>query len=295
MSNKKPQDSAVAKFRALHESGCFVLPNPWDVGSAIYLERAGFKALASTSAGFAFSRGLSDEGLPLELVLAHLCELAVATSLPVNADFQNGYAYEPEGVARNVKRCVATGIAGLSIEDNTGHTEKPLYEKNLAIERMRAARKTIDDSGTGVILTGRCEAWLVDQADPFRFMLDRLVAYAEAGADCLYAPGVKSPDEISEIVKAVAPKPVNVLVAGFNRELTLAQLTDLGVRRVSVGSALACAAWGAVSRAVREIAENGSFEAFADAAPFAEINGIFSTPSGDRKPGPIGRASQRRV
>ena len=183
------QESAVGKFRRLHESGCFVLPNPWDIGSAIYLQQAGFKALASTSAGFAFSRGLADENLSLDLVLAHICEIAAATSLPVNADFQGGYAYEPEGVAQNVKRCLATGVAGLSIEDNTGRTDQPLYEKNLALDRLRAARKAIDDSGTGVILTGRCEAWLVGQSNPLRFVLDRLVAYAEAGADCLYAPG----------------------------------------------------------------------------------------------------------
>ncbi|MGZ5503438.1 MAG: isocitrate lyase/PEP mutase family protein [Chthoniobacterales bacterium] len=276
MTNQK---SAVAKFRTLHESGCFVLPNPWDIGSAIFLEQAGFNALASTSAGFAFSRGLPDEKLSLDLVLAHLRELAAATSLPVNADFQNGYADEPGDVATNVQRCLTSGVAGLSIEDNTGRSDTPLYEKNLAIERIRAARKAIDESGTQVVLTGRCEAWLVGQADPFRFVLDRLAAYAEAGADCLYAPGVKSPNEISEIVKAVAPRPVNVLVAGFNRELSLAQLRDLGVRRISVGSALSAVAWGAFTRAAREIAENGSFESFADAAPFAEINGIFANRS----------------
>ncbi len=277
MSNEtSSQKAAVAKFRALHDSGCFVLPNPWDVGSAIYLERAGFKALASTSAGFAFSRGLPDEGLSLDLVLAHLRELSAATSLPVNADFQNGYADEPDDVATNVRRCLTTGVAGVSIEDNTGRSDAPLYEKNLAIERMRAARKAIDDSGTGAILVGRCEAFLVGQSDPFHFALDRLVAYAEAGADCLYAPGVKSPNEISDIVKAAAPKSVNVLVAGFDRELSLAQLRDLGVRRISVGSALSAVAWGAFTRAVREIAEKGTFDCFAGAAPFAEINDIFA-------------------
>ncbi len=269
------------------------MPNPWDIGSAIYLEKTGFKALASTSAGFAFSRGFSDEDLTLDLVLAHLCELVAATSLPINADFQNGYAYEPEGVARNVKRCLATGVAGLSIEDNTGRAETPLYEKSFALERMQAARKAIDDSGSQVVLTGRCEAWLVGQEDPLRFALDRLVAYAEAGADCLYAPGVKSPNEISEIVKAVAPKPVNVLVSGFNRELTVTQLADLGVRRISIGSALSSVAWGAITRAVREIAEHGTFQSFGEAASFTEINQLFAKPKVTKDPGPMGRARQR--
>ncbi len=293
MPSGKTSSQSVARFRALHQAGCFVLPNPWDIGSALYLQKAGFKALASTSAGFAFSRGFSDEDLTLDLVLAHLCELVAATSLPINADFQNGYAFEPEGVARNVKRCLATGVAGLSIEDNTGRTEAPLYEKDIAIERMSAARKAIDDSGSQVVLTGRCEAWLVGQADPFRFALDRLVAYAAAGADCLYAPGVKSPNEISEIVKAVAPKPVNVLVSGFNRELTVAQLTDLGVSRISIGSALSSVAWGAITRSVREIAERGTFQSFAEAASFAEINQLFAKPKVAKDAGPMGRARQR--
>ena len=267
--------SAVARFRALHASGCFILPNPWDVGTAIYLHQIGFEALATTSAGFAFSRGMSDEGVPRDKMLAHIAEIVAATPLPVNADFQSGYADEPEAVAANVTLCLATGVAGLSVEDNTGRSDVPLYERDLAIERIRAARAAIDASGIAVVLTARCEAWLVGHPDSLGTALDRLVAYAEAGADCLYAPGVSTPNEIAEIVKAVAPKPVNVLVAGFNRELSLSQLADLGVRRVSVGSALACVACGAFLRAARRIATTGSFDAFAEAASFAEINDLF--------------------
>ncbi len=270
------QSSAVAKFRTLHESGCFVLPNPWDIGSAIYLQHLGFKALATTSAGFAFSRGKPDGGVPLNEMLAHIGEIAAATPLPVNADFLNGFANESEDVAANVKLCCATGVAGLSIEDNSGNSASPLYERELAIDRIRAARKAIDASGVPIVLTGRCEAWLVGQPDPFRVALDRLVAYADAGADCLYAPGVQEPNEIAEIVKAVAPRPVNVLVAGFNRNLSVSQLADLGVRRISVGSALSGVAWGGFIRAARDIAETGTFESFADAVPFAEINNIFA-------------------
>jgi 2-methylisocitrate lyase-like PEP mutase family enzyme len=274
--NEAAQSPVVAKFRAMHESGCFVLPNPWDIGTAVYLQQLGFKALATTSAGFAFSRGKPDGGVSLDEMLSHIGEIVAATPLPVNADFLNGFAEKPEDVAANVKRCIATGVAGLSIEDNSGNSAAPLYEKDLAVDRIRAARSAIDASGIPVVLTGRCEAWLVDQPDPFRVVLDRLFAYAEAGADCLYAPGVKKPNEIAEIVRAVAPKPVNVLVSGFNRELSLSQLSDLGVRRISVGSGLAAVAWGAFIRAARSIATNGKFDHFADAAPFAEINDLFS-------------------
>jgi 2-methylisocitrate lyase-like PEP mutase family enzyme len=270
------QSPAVRKFLALHESGCFVLPNPWDVGTAVYLRHLGFKALATTSAGFAFSRGKPDGGISLDEMLAHIGEVVAATPLPVNADFLNGFADEPEDISTNVKRCITTGVAGLSIEDNSGNSTAPLYEKNLAVDRIRAARNAVDASGIPVVLTGRCEAWLVGKPDPFRVALDRLVAYAEAGADCLYAPGVEKPDEIAQIVKAIAPKPVNVLVSGFNRELTLSQLADLGVRRISVGSGLAAVAWGAFIRAARSIATTGQFDdAFANAVPFAEINEVF--------------------
>src|SRR6266576_3290589 len=194
---KSAQLPAAAKFRALHESGCFVLPNPWDVGTAIYLEHFGFKALATTSAGFAFSRGKPDGGVSLDEMLGHIGEIAASTALPVNADFLNGFADEPEAVATNTKLCIAQGAAGLSIEDNTGNAATPLYEEKLAADRIRAARNAIDASGIPVVLTGRCEAWLVGSPDPLRVALDRLVSYAEAGADCLYAPGVRDPIEIA--------------------------------------------------------------------------------------------------
>jgi len=252
-----------------------VLPNPWDIGTAIYLERLGFKALATTSAGFAFSRGKPDGSVPRDEMLAHIREIVAATSLPVNADFMAGYADEPEEVAANVRLCIATGVAGLSIEDNTGRMDSPLYEKRFAVERIRAARAAIDASKTGVVLTGRCEAWLVHDPDPLHTVLERLAAYAEAGADCLYAPGVSNAAEIAQIVKAVAPKPVNVLVSGFNHQLSFSQLADLGVRRISVGSGLALAAWGAFLRAAQDIKTNGTFNLLANNASSADLNGLF--------------------
>jgi 2-methylisocitrate lyase-like PEP mutase family enzyme len=270
------QASTVAQFRALHESGCFVLPNPWDIGTAIYLQHLGFKALATTSAGFAFSRGLSDGKVPRDEMLAHIREIARATPLPVNADFLNGFAAEPEGVAANVKLCVAAGVAGLSIEDSTGDDDAPLYEEPLAIERVRAARRAIDDSQIPVVLTARCEAWLVGHPDALNIARARLIAYADAGADCLYAPGVREPDEIGELVKAVSPKPLNVLVSRPSEKLSVARLSSLGVRRISVGSALASVAWGAFIHAAREIAETGTFDSLSGAAPYAELNGIFA-------------------
>lgn len=270
--------STIDTFRALHRSGCFVLPNPWDVGSAVYLHRLGFKALATTSAGVAFTRGAPDtvSAVPRDAMLAHIREVVEATPLPVNADFLAGYADEPEDVAANVALCIATGAAGLSIEDGTGRSAMPLYPARLATDRIRAARAAIDASGLPVVLTGRCEAWLVGEKDPLRVALDRLPAYAEAGADCLYAPDVREPDEIRAIVEAVAPKPVNVLVSAPSKVLSVSRLADLGVRRISVGSALARVAWGAFLRAARELAETGSFDAFADAAPFSELNGVFA-------------------
>lgn len=273
------QSSATAKFRAMHESGCFVLPNPWDIGTAIYLEHLGFQALATTSAGFAFSRGKRDGGVPRDEMLAHIREIVEAISLPVNADFLAGYADEPQGVATNVGLCVATGVAGLSIEDNAGRMDTPLYEKELAVERIRAARSAIDSSGSSVVLTGRCEAWLVHDPDPFHTVLDRLVAYADAGADCLYAPGVSKPDEIAQIVKTVAPKPVNVLISGFNHQLSLSQLADLGVRRISVGSGLALAAWGTFLRAAQDIKTNGTFDLLANGAASGDLNKLFQAQS----------------
>jgi len=271
-----PQNlSAAPKFRAMHESGCFVIPNPWDIGTAIYLEHLGFEALATTSAGFAFSRGKSDGAVPRDEMLAHIREIVEATALPVNADFLNAFADKPEELTANVKLCVETGVGGLSIEDNSQNPAAPLYEKKLAVERIRAARSAIDASKTGVVLTGRCEAWLVKDPKPLHTSLDRLAAYAEAGADCLYAPGVSNPDEIAQIVKTVAPKPVNVLVSGFNHQLSLSQLADLGVRRISVGSGLALAAWGAFFRAARDIKANGRFDLLASNAASADLNELF--------------------
>jgi 2-methylisocitrate lyase-like PEP mutase family enzyme len=269
--------SAISAFRTLHESGCFVLPNPWDVGTALALQHLGFQALATTSAGFAFSRGLPDDVLavPLDATLAHFREIVAATRLPVNADFQAGFATEPEGVAANVKLCLATGVAGLSIEDATGDGAHPLYEEHLAVERIRAARKAIDDSGVPVVLTARCEAWLVGYPDAARVARERLVAFAAAGADCLYAPGVRYPSEIASLVAAVAPKPLNVLVSAPSPDLTVARLAALGVRRISLGSALARAAWGAFLRAAQEMGTSGTFAGLAGAAPFGELNGLF--------------------
>jgi 2-methylisocitrate lyase-like PEP mutase family enzyme len=271
------QSAAVAGFRALHESGCFLLPNPWDVGTARYLQHLGFEALATTSAGMAFSRGLPDSvsAVSRDDMLAHIRDVVAATPLPVNADFQTGYADEPEGVSENVRLCIATGVAGLSIEDATGETATPLYERGLAIERVKAARAAIDASGVPVVLTARCEAWLVGHPDAARVAPDRLVAFAEAGADCLYAPGVREPDQIADIVKAVAPRPVNVLMSAPSATLSLSRLADLGVRRVSVGSALARVAWGAFIRAAQGMLTAGSFDGLDGAAPFADLNRIF--------------------
>ena len=269
------QSSAIETFRGLHESGCFVLPNPWDAGSAIYLAHAGFKAVATTSAGFAFSKGLADGDVPREMMFDHFREITTAIDIPVNADFLNGYADEPEGIAESVKLCVATGIAGLSIEDSTGNAAKPLYDFDLAVERIKAARAAIDESGTRVVLTARCEAHLVDHPDPLTTSINRLIAFADAGADCLYAPGVTKADEIAQIVSAVSPKPINVLVFAKNCELTLDQLTDLGVRRISVGSGFARAAWGGLIRATEEIQATGTFSSFAEAATFFDLNALF--------------------
>lgn len=277
-----PAGSAVAAFRALHESGCFVLPNPWDVGTAVYLRHLGFKALATTSAGFAFAQGLPDaaSALSRDAMLAHIRELVEATPLPVNADFQSGYADEPEAVATNVTLCVQTGVAGLSIEDASGDPNVPLYDPTLAVERIRAARAAIDMTGVPVVLTARCEAWLVGSPEPARTAIDRLVRFAEAGADCLYAPGVRDPEVIATIVKAVAPKPVNVLMSAPVPGLPLSKLAELGVRRVSVGSALARVAWGAFMRAAHGLAQTGSFDDFAGAASFSELNSLFGSRTG---------------
>jgi 2-methylisocitrate lyase-like PEP mutase family enzyme len=267
-----------SRFRRLHESGCFVIPNPWDVGSARYLEGMGFKALASTSSGAAWSAGAPDNGISLETALAHLRALAAATDLPLNADFESGFARDAEGVARNVARCIETGVAGLSIEDSTGDPERPLYELSEAVERLRAARAAIDAHAQGdgeVLLVGRAECFLTGHPDPLPEAIRRLRAYAEAGADVLYAPGTRTREEIAAVVAAVAPKPVNVLaMAAMN--LTVADLAALGVRRISVGGALARAAWGGFIRAAREIAATGSFTALAEGTPSSQLNGFFS-------------------
>ncbi|WP_316182089.1 MULTISPECIES: isocitrate lyase/phosphoenolpyruvate mutase family protein [unclassified Bradyrhizobium] len=261
-----------AAFRKLHEAGCFVLPNPFDVGTAKMLQHLGFNAIASTSAGFAWSIGKADTKVELDEVLAHLKSLSAAIDIPVNADFEGGFADAPEGVAANVTRAVATGVAGLSIEDSTGDKDDPLYERALAIARIRAARQAIDATGADVLLTGRCEAFLWGKPD-LKLVTDRLAAYAEAGADCLYAPGIKTIEEITAVVKAVAPKPVNLLIGASG--LSLGQATELGVRRISVGGSLARMAWAGFIRAAKEMAEQGTFTELANGYPGGELNRIF--------------------
>jgi methylisocitrate lyase len=262
-------------FRQLHESGCFVIPNPWDPGSAQALVQLGFKALATTSSGFAWSIGRADNGVSLGEALAHMGAIAHAVDVPVNADFEGGFAIEPSAVALNVAAAAATGVAGLSIEDSTGDPSTPLLEFSLAVERIRATRQAIDDTGTGVLLTARSEGFIVGRPD-LAETIRRLTAYAEAGADCLYAPGIRAASEIAAVVGAVAPKPVNVLVgADFT---TVTDLASLGVRRISVGGALARAAWTGFLQAATEIADHGTFHGLARALPFAEINARFTAP-----------------
>src|SRR3977135_3894267 len=244
-----------AAFRKMHEAGCFVLPNPYDVGSAKALQHLGFKAIASTSAGFAWTIGKADNRVTLEEVLQHLTMLCGAVDLPVNADFEGGFAHEPDKVAANVARAAKTGVAGLSIEDSTGDAAKPLYDRALAIERIRAARAAIDADNSGVLLTGRCEGFLVGQAD-LTMVIDRLQAYAEAGADCLYAPGIKTKEQISAVVKAGHPRSVKRLIGASG--LGVAEAADLGVRRISVGGSLARTAWGGFMRAAKEMAGKGA-------------------------------------
>jgi methylisocitrate lyase len=267
------QADRVETFRRLHERGCFVLPNPWDVGSARLLVQLGFRALATTSSGFAWSVGRPDNGVSLEQALAHLRAISAAVPVPVNADFEGGFAHEPEGVARNVAAAVATGVAGLSIEDSTGDAGEPLYDFDRAVERIRAARRAIDESGTGVLLTARTEGFLVGRPD-LAESIRRLDAFGAAGADCLYAPRLPGTAEVRAVVEAVAPKPVNALVGG--PVTTVAELAGIGVRRISVGGGLARAAWAGFLEAAREIAERGTFEALGRAVPFDDINGRFS-------------------
>ena len=265
-------DPRVAEFRRLHESGCFVIPNPWDVGSALLLEQLGFSALATTSAGFAWSLGRRDNGVALDEALAHFAAVAAAVNVPVNADFERAFATDPDEVAANVTRACETGIAGLSVEDSTHDAEDPLFDFGLAVNRIRAARQAIDDSGTGVMLTGRSEGFIAGRPD-IGATVRRLRAYADAGADCLFAPGIKSPSDIATVVRAVAPKPVNVVVG--TDFTTVDQLAALGVRRISVGGSLARTAYSAFLGAAKEIAEQGTFGAFDRALPGKEINSKF--------------------
>jgi 2-methylisocitrate lyase-like PEP mutase family enzyme len=252
-------DERVQTFRSLHDAGCFVMPNPWDAGTARALEQMGFKALATTSAGFAWTLGRSDNGATLDQVVAHLRVVAAAVSVPVNADFEGGFTVEPEGVAANVRLAATTGIAGLSIEDSTGDPLDPLHDFDLAVERVRAARRAIDESGTGIVLTGRSEGFVVGRPD-IDETIRRLRAYAEAGADCLFAPRIASVEHVAAVVAAVSPKPVNLLInAPF---ITVAEATALGVRRISVGGTLARTAWAAFLRAAHEIADSGTFSDF---------------------------------
>jgi 2-methylisocitrate lyase-like PEP mutase family enzyme len=275
-SSSATRNSAASRaaFRTLHESGFFVVPNPWDVGTARYLRSLGFKALATTSSGFAFSHGLPDAdwAVPRDAALDHIRSIVSAVDLPVNADFESGYAHSPKEVAENVRLCVATGVAGLSIEDATGDSSQPLYEIGLATERIRAAREAIGNSG--VLLTARSEAFLTGHPEPLREVLRRLEAYAVAGADVLYAPGARTRPEIEAIVKMANPRPINVLVTG-STPLSLQQLEDLGVRRVSTGSALARAAWTGFIAAAQGIAKDHTMARLDNITPFDEINRFF--------------------
>jgi 2-methylisocitrate lyase-like PEP mutase family enzyme len=270
-----PQDLSARRraFRKLHESGCFVIPNPWDAGSACYLRKLGFQALATTSSGAAWRHAKADGQMSLEETLVHLREMVAATELPVNADFEQGFAADAAGVARNVRLAVDTGVAGVSIEDSTGDANQPLRDIASAVERMRAARAAIDASGGETLLVGRAENFIVDRPD-LGDAIRRLQAYAEAGADCLYAPGIRTREQIAQVVAAVAPKPVNLLI-GFTTEFTLRDIAALGVRRVSVGGALARTAWGGFMRAAQAIAAEGKFDGFAGAAAGAELNAFF--------------------
>ncbi len=262
-----------ARFRKLHESGCFIIPNPWDLGTARYLQHLGFPAVASTSSGFAWSIAHPDNKVNVEAVVRHLSALANGVDIPLNADFESGFAGNLEGLAANVALAVGAGVAGLSIEDSTGERDKPLFEVSHAVDRIKAARAAIDRADPAVILVGRAECYLVGRPD-LKETIARLTAYAEAGADCLYAPGLRTKEDIAAVVKAVAPKPVNVLVGA--PIFTMAELAALGVRRISVGGAMARVAWGAFIGAATELARNGTFGGFAQAVPHPELNGFFA-------------------
>jgi methylisocitrate lyase len=268
-------------FRQLHQAGCFVIPNPWDQGSARLLVQLGFRALATTSSGFAWSLGRADNQVSLDEALAHMRSIAAGVEIPVNADFEGGFAVDPAGVAANVAAATTTGVGGLSIEDSTGDPAHALFDFALAVERVRAARRAIDDSHTGIMLTGRSEGFIVGRPD-IGETIRRLTAYAEAGADCLYAPGIRTEADIAAVVRAVAPKPVNVLVG--SDFTTVAALARAGVRRISVGGALARAAWGGFLQAAREIAEQGTFTGLTRGVPFDELNRSFASDPGRDRP-----------
>src|SRR5438477_3698345 len=259
-------------FRALHESGCFAIPNPWDIGSAKYLQHLGFKAIATTSAGFAFSRGLADGSVTRDDMLAHIKELVEAIDIPVNADFENGYADEPNWCAENARLCAETGVAGLSIEDAADRKESPIYDVDLAVERIHAVREALH--GTGVLLVGRAEGFLVGR-EKLDQVIKRLIAYSEAGAECLYAPGFKDRDSNKAIVDAVAPKPVNVLIGGPGG-LTMRDAEEIGARRVGVGGAFARAAWGGFIRSAKELMQQGTFEELKHGASYDELQKLFA-------------------
>jgi 2-methylisocitrate lyase-like PEP mutase family enzyme len=266
-------DNRRLVFQQLHVAGCFVIPNPWDAGSARVLAQLGFPALATTSSGFAWSQGRPDNGISLGEALAHFRAIAGSVTVPVNGDFEGGFAVQPEAVGANIARAAETGVAGLSLEDSTGRAADPLFEFSLAVDRVRAARQAIDRAGSGVLLTARSEGFIVGRPD-LDETVRRLVAYAEAGADCLYAPGLRTPEDIATVVKAVAPKPVNVLVG--SSFITVPELAALGVRRISVGGALARTAWTGFMQAAREIVDHGTFRQLDEATSFADVNGWFT-------------------
>jgi len=259
-------------FRALHQSGCFVIPNPWNAGSARYMQGLGFKALATTSSGYAHSIGYADGDVTRDMMLAHCREIAQATDIPLNADFEGGYADDPDEVAANVRLCIDTGVAGLSIEDFTGDESNPLYDFDLALKRVRATRDAIDKAGGDVVFTARTEGFIHNRPD-LDETIRRVKAFVDAGADCLYSPGIKTREQIEATIKAVAPKPINFLNHGAFG-YTVNDLAALGVRRISVGGTLARVAWGAFIRTAKTIASEGRFDAFKDAVPHAEINGF---------------------
>jgi len=260
-------------FRALHQSVCFVIPNPWSIGTARYLQKLGFKALATTSAGYAHSIGYSDGDVTRDMVLAHCREIAHATDVPVNADFEGGYADDPDEVAANVRLCVDTGVAGLSIEDATGNDDHPLYDFDLAVKRVRAARDAIDKAGGEVVFTARTEGFIKNRPD-LDETIRRLKAFGDAGADCLYSPGIKTREQIAATIKAVAPKPINFLNSG-SFGFTVSDLAALGVRRISVGGTLSRVAMHAFIQSAREIAQEGKFDSFVGVVSNAELNEFF--------------------